>query len=63
MLTFDLAECAIRSGQPDHGADLAHQALWVPLSEARKLAAAGEITDGPSLAALTYYLGIYRPGT
>ena len=27
LLTFDLAECAIRSGQPDHGADLAHRAL------------------------------------
>ena len=27
LLTFDLAECAIRSGQPDHAADLAHQAL------------------------------------
>jgi transcriptional regulator with XRE-family HTH domain len=27
LLTFDLAECAIRSGDPEHAAGLAHQAL------------------------------------
>lgn len=35
---------------------------WVPLDVVRKLVTTGEVTDGPSLAALTYYLGIYRPG-
>ncbi|MFC0527211.1 NUDIX hydrolase [Phytohabitans kaempferiae] len=33
---------------------------WIPLPEVPKLAAAGQITDGPSLTALSYYLGIYR---
>jgi 8-oxo-dGTP pyrophosphatase MutT (NUDIX family) len=33
---------------------------WVPLDVVRKLAAEGEITDGPSLAAISYFLGIYR---
>lgn len=51
-----------RIGEPEDASE-SSRVEWVPLSEARKLAAAGEITDGPSLAALTYYLGIYRPAT
>lgn len=27
LLVFDLAECAVQSGEPDHAADLAHRAL------------------------------------
>ena len=52
---------AERIGEPEDKAE-ASRVEWVPLSEVRKLAAAGEITDGPSLVALSYYLGIYRPG-
>jgi 8-oxo-dGTP pyrophosphatase MutT (NUDIX family) len=33
---------------------------WVPLDEVPKLAAEGQIPDGPSLAALTYYLAVER---
>lgn len=33
LLTFDLAECAIRSGDPEHGAGLAHQALDTAASQ------------------------------
>ena len=33
---------------------------WVPLNAVRELAARGQILDGPSLAALTYYLAVER---
>lgn len=33
---------------------------WVPLADVPKLARDGQITDGPSLTALSYYLGMYR---
>jgi len=33
---------------------------WVPLAEIPKLAADGQIQDGPSLTALTYYLAVER---
>jgi 8-oxo-dGTP pyrophosphatase MutT (NUDIX family) len=33
---------------------------WVPLNAVRELAARGQIPDGPSLAALTYYLAVER---
>jgi 8-oxo-dGTP pyrophosphatase MutT (NUDIX family) len=33
---------------------------WVPLTEIPRLARMGDITDGPSLTALSYYLGVYR---
>ena len=33
LLTFDLAECAIRSGDPEHGAQLAHQALDISVGQ------------------------------
>jgi 8-oxo-dGTP pyrophosphatase MutT (NUDIX family) len=34
---------------------------WFPAADLPGLADAGRITDGPSLTALTYYLGVYRP--
>ena len=34
---------------------------WISADSIPKLAAEGQITDGPSLTALSYYLGIYRP--
>jgi hypothetical protein len=33
---------------------------WVPEAEVVKLIAHGEVVDGPSLTALSYYLGPYR---
>ena len=33
---------------------------WIPTASVPKLAEEGQITDGPSLTALSYYLGIYR---
>jgi 8-oxo-dGTP pyrophosphatase MutT (NUDIX family) len=33
---------------------------WVPLDQVPRLAAGGEIPDGPSLLMLSYYLGIHR---
>ena len=33
---------------------------WLPLSDIPKLAADGQITDGPSLTALSYYLGVWH---
>jgi 8-oxo-dGTP pyrophosphatase MutT (NUDIX family) len=32
---------------------------WVPLAEIPKLAAGGQIVDGPSITGLSYYLGVY----
>lgn len=48
-------------GEPEDKSE-ASRVEWVPVTDVRKLAVDGQITDGPSLAALTYYLGIYRPG-
>lgn len=50
-----------RIGEPEDKSE-SSRVEWVPLDVVRKLAATGEITDGPSLAALTYFLGIYRAG-
>ena len=50
---------AVHVGEPEDKAE-ASRVEWVPLDVARKHAAEGEISDGPSLAALTYFLGIYR---
>jgi hypothetical protein len=33
---------------------------WLPLAEIPKLIEDGHITDGPSLLALSYYLGVWR---
>jgi hypothetical protein len=33
---------------------------WVPLDTVPKLAVAGQVQDGPSLTALTYYLAVER---
>lgn len=36
------------------------RAEWIPLADVPKLAADGQIPDGPSLLMLSYYLGIHR---
>ena len=50
-----------RVGEPEDKSE-ASRVEWIGLDAVRRLAAEGEITDGPSLAALSYYLGIYRSG-
>jgi 8-oxo-dGTP pyrophosphatase MutT (NUDIX family) len=45
---------------PDHSES--SRVGWIPLSEVPKLAAEGQIQDGPSLTALTYYMVIERAG-
>lgn len=57
---FHITGCE-RIGEPEDTSE-SSKVEWIPLEVVRKLAAEGEISDGPSLAALTYYLGIYRPG-
>jgi hypothetical protein len=37
------------------------QVEWVPLAAVPELAAQGQIQDGPSLTALTYYPAVERP--
>ncbi len=49
----------IRIGEPEDTAE-STRVEWVPLETVRKFAATGEIADGPSLAAVAYYLGVYR---
>ena len=48
-------------GEPEDASE-STRVEWVPLDVVRKLLATGEITDGPSFAALSYYLGVYRSG-
>lgn len=48
-------------GEPEDASE-STRVEWVPADVVRKLLATGEITDGPSFAALSYYLGIYRSG-
>ncbi len=50
-----------RVGEPEDKSE-ASRVEWIGLDAVRTLATKGEITDGPSLAALSYYLGFYRPG-
>lgn len=45
---------------PDHGES--SRVEWIPFSEVPKLAAGGQIQDGPSLTALAYYMAIERAG-
>lgn len=52
---------------PTHISDPADQAEatrveWHPIADIAKLTAAGHIPDGPSITALSYYLGIHRAG-
>jgi 8-oxo-dGTP pyrophosphatase MutT (NUDIX family) len=57
--TAFLACGAERTGPPaDRGES--SRVEWVPLAEIPKLAAEGQIQDGPSLTALTYYMAIER---
>ncbi len=57
--TAFVATGAEHVGPPaDHGE--ASRVEWVPLAEVPKLAAEGQIQDGPSLTALTYYLAVER---
>ena len=34
---------------------------WLPIDDLPKLIADGQISDGPTLMAISYYLGIHRP--
>lgn len=50
---------AVRVGDPVDTEE-STRVEWVPLADVPKLARDGEISDGPSLTALSYYLGMYR---
>lgn len=50
-----LASGADRIGDPGDPSE-SSRVEWVPLADIPKLAAAGQVQDGPSLAALSYYL-------
>jgi len=58
--TAFLAEGAERIGPPSDPGE-SSQVEWVPLADVPRLAAQGQIQDGPSLTALTYYLAVERP--
>ncbi|MBI1758247.1 MAG: NUDIX hydrolase [Actinobacteria bacterium] len=57
--TVFLATEVTRIGDPTDGSE-STRVEWVPLADIPRLAAAGHISDGPSLTALSYYLGIHR---
>lgn len=54
-----LATDVVSIGGPVDNAE-ASRIEWVPLADIPELAASGQITDGPSLTALSYYLGVHR---
>ena len=58
--TLFLAHGADHIGDPE---DLSEAARvdWLPIDDLPKLIAAGQISDGPTLMAVSYYLGIYCP--
>lgn len=58
--TAFVATDAVRIGEPQDTAE-ASRLEWIPLADVAKLADSGQIPDGPSLMALSYYLGIWRP--
>lgn len=57
--TSFVATDVVRIGDPQDTAE-AGRMEWVPISDVPKLAATGQVSDGPSLTALGYYLGVYR---
>ncbi|HBW20564.1 MAG: NUDIX hydrolase [Streptosporangiaceae bacterium] len=59
QFTAFLATGAARIGPPSDPGE-SSRVEWVPLSEVPGLAARGQIQDGPSLTALTYYLAVAR---
>lgn len=54
-----LAKGAVAAGEFTDKAEVS-RIEWIPLADVPKLAAAGQISDGPSLTALSYYLGIHH---
>jgi 8-oxo-dGTP pyrophosphatase MutT (NUDIX family) len=59
--TVFLAEGADRIGEPDAGEGETTRVEWMPIADLPELVASGQVADGPSLTALSYYLGVYRP--
>jgi 8-oxo-dGTP pyrophosphatase MutT (NUDIX family) len=58
--TLFLAEGADHVGAPNDEGETS-KIEWFPIGDLAKLVASGQISDGPSLTALSYYLGVYRP--
>ena len=56
FLATDLTEV----GRPTDQAEAA-KVEWIPVADLPRLAADGQITDGPSITALSYYCGMYAP--
>jgi 8-oxo-dGTP pyrophosphatase MutT (NUDIX family) len=57
--TSFLATDLVRQGEPTDTTE-ASRIEWIPLTDIPALAEAGGIVDGPSLTALSYYLGMWR---
>jgi 8-oxo-dGTP pyrophosphatase MutT (NUDIX family) len=57
--TTFLARDAVRVSAPVDTAETT-KVEWIALADVPKLAAAGQIPDGPSLTALSFYLGMHR---
>lgn len=56
-----LATGADRISEPEDAAE-SSRVEWVPVADLPKLAAEGQVQDGPSLTALSYYLAFARHG-
>jgi 8-oxo-dGTP pyrophosphatase MutT (NUDIX family) len=62
--SYHITNCT-HIGEPTDPSE-ASRVEWLPINDIPDLATKGQISDGPSLTALSYYLGIYRnprPGT
>jgi 8-oxo-dGTP pyrophosphatase MutT (NUDIX family) len=58
--TTFLCHNAIHIGNPTD-TDETDRVGWIPIKDLPKLIATDQILDGPSLMALSYYVGVYRP--
>jgi len=60
QFTVFLSHDAIHIGNPAD-TDETECVGWIPIEDLPRLIATGMILDGPTLMALSYYLGVYRP--
>jgi hypothetical protein len=60
QFTIFLSYNAVHIGAPTD-TDETDRVGWMPITDLPKLIAAGQILDGLTFMAISYYLGVYRP--
>ena len=59
--TLCLARTAAQLGEPQDVSE-SSRVDWLPIADLPRLITDKQLTDGPTLMALSWYLGVYRPG-